>query len=52
MGKVKEFLKKKDIIISAHRYGIDAMGAMALGLFSSLIIGLCAENGQPKEAGY
>ena len=39
MGKVKEFLKKKDIIISAHRYGIDAMGAMAQGLFASLLIG-------------
>jgi uncharacterized membrane protein len=39
MGKVKEFLKKKDIVISARRYGVDAMGAMAQGLFCSLLIG-------------
>ena len=29
MGKLKEFLKRKDVVFSAHRYGIDAMGAMA-----------------------
>lgn len=39
MGKIKEFLKKKDIVISAKRYGIDAMSAMAQGLFASLLIG-------------
>ena len=39
MGKVKEFLKRKDIVISAKRYGIDALGAMAQGLFCSLLIG-------------
>ena len=39
MGKIKEFFKRKDVIISAHRYGIDAMGAMAQGLFASLLIG-------------
>ncbi len=37
---MKSFLKKKNIEISIKRYGIDALGAMALGLFSSLIIGL------------
>lgn len=36
---MKEFLKKKNIIISAKRYGIDALGAMAQGLFCSLLIG-------------
>ncbi len=36
---MKEFLKRKDIVISARRYGIDAMGAMAQGLFASLLIG-------------
>lgn len=35
----KEFLKKKNIEISAKRYFIDAMGAMAQGLFCSLLIG-------------
>lgn len=37
--KIKEFLKRKNIIISAKRYGIDALGAMAQGLFASLLIG-------------
>lgn len=36
MGKLKEFLKRKDVVFSAHRYGIDAMGAMAQGLFVAL----------------
>ena len=33
------FLAKKNIIFSAKRYGIDALGAMAQGLFASLLIG-------------
>ncbi|MBQ7054864.1 MAG: PTS sugar transporter subunit IIC, partial [Oscillospiraceae bacterium] len=37
--KFKEFLKRKDIEISAKRYFIDALGAMAQGLFASLLIG-------------
>jgi len=37
--KVKEFLQKKDVVISLRRYGIEAMGAMTLGLFASLVIG-------------
>ena len=32
-------MKKKDIEISLKRYGIDALGAMAQGLFCSLLIG-------------
>ncbi len=39
MEKFKAFLKRKDIVISAQRYGIDALGAMAQGLFCSLLIG-------------
>lgn len=39
MDKFKSFLKQKDIEISAKRYGIDALGAMAQGLFASLLIG-------------
>ena len=36
---MKDFLKRKNIEISAKRYGIDALGAMAHGLFCSLLIG-------------
>ena len=39
MGSVKEFCKRKNIVISARRYGVDALGAMAQGLFCSLLIG-------------
>ena len=39
MNPFKAFLKRKDIVISAKRYGIDALGAMAQGLFCSLLIG-------------
>ena len=34
-----EFLKKKDIVFSPKRYFIDALSAMAQGLFCSLLIG-------------
>ena len=36
---MKKFLQRKNIVISAKRYGIDALGAMAQGLFCSLLIG-------------
>ena len=36
---MKEVLKRKNIEISLKRYGIDALGAMAQGLFCSLLIG-------------
>ena len=36
---MKEFLRRKNIVFSAKRYGIDALGAMAQGLFCSLLIG-------------
>ena len=39
MEAFKSFLKRKDIEISLKRYGIDALGAMAQGLFCSLLIG-------------
>ncbi|MBR3866221.1 MAG: PTS sugar transporter subunit IIC, partial [Butyricicoccus sp.] len=39
MSKLSEFFKRKNIEISAKRYGIDALGAMAQGLFCSLLIG-------------
>ena len=36
---MRGFLKRKNIEFSAKRYGIDALGAMAQGLFCSLLIG-------------
>lgn len=39
MNQIRSFLKRKNIIISAKRYGIDALSAMAQGLFASLLIG-------------
>ena len=39
MEKVKAFLKRKNIEFSLKRYGIDALGAMAQGLFCTLLIG-------------
>ena len=39
MGKIKSFLKRKQIEISLKRYFIDAMSAMAQGLFCTLLVG-------------
>ena len=39
MSTFKEYLKKQDVELSPKRYFIDAMSAMALGLFASLLIG-------------
>ena len=39
MEKISAFLKRKDILFSAKRYGIDALGAMAQGLFCTLLVG-------------
>ena len=39
MEKFRAFLKRKNIVFSGRRYGIDALGAMAQGLFCSLLIG-------------
>ena len=39
MDKVQGFLKRKDVQISVQRYLIDALGAMAQGLFASLLMG-------------
>lgn len=44
MEKVKSFLRKKEIEISVKRYLIDALSFMALGLFSSLLIGTIFET--------
>ena len=39
MANVKAFLRRKDIIFSGKRYGLDALGAMAQGLFCTLLVG-------------
>ena len=39
MAKLRAFLQRKNIVITLRRYGIDALGAMAQGLFCSLLIG-------------
>lgn len=39
LAPIKAFLKRKDIEFSLQRYGIDAMSAMAQGLFCTLLVG-------------
>ena len=39
MDKLRAFLRRKDIVFSARRYFVDAMGAMAQGLFCTLLVG-------------
>lgn len=53
MGKLKAFLKRKDIVFSAKRYGIDALGAMAQGLFCTLLVGTILNTiGQQFHIGF
>ena len=52
MGKIKAFLQRKDILISGKRYGIDALGAMAQGLFCTLLVGTILNTiGQQLDIG-
>ncbi len=47
---MKAFFKRKNVIFSARRYGIDALGAMAQGLFCFLLIGTIVKTlGQQLE---
>ena len=39
VGKIKAFLARKDVVLTMQRYGIDALGAMAQGLFCTLLVG-------------
>ena len=39
MKSLKAFCARKKVILSLHRYGIDALGAMAQGLFCTLLVG-------------
>ena len=53
MEKLRAFLKRKDIIFSAKRYFIDAMGAMAQGLFCTLLVGTILNTiGQQFHVGF
>ena len=39
MEKIRQFLVRKDVVFTLQRYGIDALGAMAQGLFCTLLVG-------------
>ena len=53
MGKIRDFLKRKNIIFSGKRYGIDALGAMAQGLFCTLLVGTILNTiGQQFHIGF
>ena len=39
MNRIKQFLARKGVIVSFKRYGLDALGAMAQGLFCTLLVG-------------
>ena len=53
MEKVRAFLRRKDIVFSAKRYFIDAMGAMAQGLFCTLLVGTILNTiGQQFHVGF
>ena len=53
MEKLCAFLKRKDIVFSAKRYFIDAMGAMAQGLFCTLLVGTILNTlGQQFHIGF
>ena len=53
MNKFKAFLARKNIAFSAKRYFIDAMGAMAQGLFCTLLVGTILNTiGQQFHIGF
>jgi len=39
MSKIRAFFKRKNVTLSLQRYGIDALAAMAQGLFCTLLVG-------------
>ena len=39
MSKLQAFFRRKNVTLSLQRYGIDALGAMAQGLFCTLLVG-------------
>lgn len=53
MKKIKEFFRRKDVVPSMQRYGIDALGAMAQGLFCTLLVGTILNTlGQQFHIGF
>ncbi len=53
MARFKAFLARKDIVFSFKRYGIDALGAMAQGLFCTLLVGTILNTiGQQLHIGF
>ena len=53
MERFKLFLKRKDVVVSGKRYGIDALGAMAQGLFCTLLVGTILNTiGQQFNIGF
>ena len=53
MSKLRNFFKRKDVTLSLQRYGIDALGAMAQGLFCTLLMGTILNTlGQQLNIGF
>ncbi|MDO5399528.1 MAG: PTS sugar transporter subunit IIC [Eubacteriales bacterium] len=53
MEKIKQFLRRKNVVLSMQRYGIDALGAMAQGLFCTLLVGTILNTlGQQLHIGF
>lgn len=53
MENVRAFLKRKNVVFSAKRYFIDAMSAMAQGLFCTLLVGTILNTiGQQFHIGF
>ena len=53
MDKVKAFLARKGVVCSFKQYGVDALGAMAQGLFCTLLVGtILGTLGQQLHIGF
>ena len=53
MEKIRAFCRRKNITVSLQRYGIDALSAMAQGLFCTLLVGTILNTlGQQLHIGF
>ncbi|MDY3765045.1 MAG: PTS sugar transporter subunit IIC [Candidatus Ventricola sp.] len=53
MNKIKVFLARKGVVCSFRQYGVDALGAMAQGLFCTLLVGTILNTlGQQLHIGF